>query len=56
MPSKSRAQHRLMEAAAHNPAFAKKAGVPQKVAKEFVMADVGRKIAVERATKSANRK
>jgi hypothetical protein len=28
-----------MEAAAHNPAFAKKAGVPQKVAKEFVAAD-----------------
>ena len=28
-----------MEAAAHNPAFAKKAGIPQKVAKEFVAAD-----------------
>ncbi|MBS0176739.1 MAG: hypothetical protein JSR64_22170 [Nitrospira sp.] len=28
-----------MEAAAHNPAFAAKAGVPVKVAKEFVAAD-----------------
>jgi hypothetical protein len=39
MPSKSPRQHRFMEAAAHNPAFAKKAGIPQKVAKEFVAAD-----------------
>ena len=39
MPSKSAKQHRVMEAAAHNPAFAKKAGIPQKVAKEFVAAD-----------------
>ena len=36
MPSKSKAQKHLMQAAAHNPAFAKKVGVPQKVAKEFV--------------------
>lgn len=43
MPSESGKQHRLMEGAAHNPEFAKKAGVPQKVAKEFVMADIGRK-------------
>ena len=28
-----------MEAAAHNPEFAKKAGIPQNVAKEFVAAD-----------------
>lgn len=39
MPSKSPAQHRLMEAAAHNPAFAKKAGIPQKVGKDFAAAD-----------------
>ncbi|HEY8276800.1 MAG TPA: hypothetical protein VIG52_07385 [Methyloceanibacter sp.] len=39
MPSKSAKQHRFMEAAAHNPAFAKKAGISQKVAKEFVSAD-----------------
>lgn len=45
MPSKSGKQHRLMEGAAHNPQFSKKAGVPQSVAKEFVMADIGRKFA-----------
>lgn len=39
MPSKSPAQERLMQAAAHNPAFAKKVGVPQEVAKEFNSAD-----------------
>lgn len=39
MPSKSKAQQRLMQAAAHDPAFAKKVGVPQKVAREFVAAD-----------------
>lgn len=39
MPSKSPAQKRLMSAAAHNPKFAKKVGVPVKVAKEFNAAD-----------------
>jgi len=39
MPSKSPAQHRLMEAVAHNPKFAKKVGIPQKVGKEFAKAD-----------------
>ncbi len=39
MPSKSPQQHRLMEAAAHNPEFARKVGVPVNVAKEFVKAD-----------------
>lgn len=32
-----------MEAVAHNPAFAKKAGVPQSVGQEFSKADKGRK-------------
>lgn len=41
MPSKSPAQARLMAAAAHNPKFAKKAGVPPGVAKEFNRADKG---------------
>lgn len=41
MPSKSPAQARLMAAAAHNPKFAKSAGVPSKVAKEFNAADKG---------------
>jgi hypothetical protein len=39
MPSKSKAQERTMRAAAHNPAFAKKVGIPQKVAREFEAAD-----------------
>jgi hypothetical protein len=39
MPSKSAKQAKLMRAAAHNPSFAKKAGVPVKVAKEFHSAD-----------------
>lgn len=39
MPSKSAKQARTMAAAAHNPAFAKKMGIPQKVAKEFNRAD-----------------
>jgi len=40
MPSKSKPQARMMAAAAHNPAFAKKVGVPAKVAKDFNKADV----------------
>jgi len=32
-----------MDAAAHNPAFAKKVGVPQSVGKDFASADKGRK-------------
>jgi hypothetical protein len=43
MPSKSKAQRNLMAAAAHNPAFAKKVGVPMSVAKDFNQADKGKK-------------
>jgi hypothetical protein len=43
MPSKSKAQHNFMAAVANNPSFAKKAGVPQSVGKEFTTADKGRK-------------
>jgi hypothetical protein len=43
MPSKSSSQHKLMEAVAHNPSFAKKVGIPQKVGKEFAKADEGKK-------------
>jgi len=43
MPSKSPAQHKLMEAVAHNPAFAKKVGIPSKVGKDFAKADEGKK-------------
>jgi hypothetical protein len=41
MPSTSPKQARLMAAAAHNPKFAKKVGVPQGVAREFNQADKG---------------
>ena len=33
-----------MQAVAHNPAFAKKVGVSQKVGKEFAKADEGKKL------------
>lgn len=39
MPSKTPKQKRTMAAAAHNPAFAKKVDIPQKVAKDFNAAD-----------------
>ena len=43
MPSVSKKQRNFMAAAAHNPAFAKKAGIPVSVAKEFNQADKGKK-------------
>ena len=43
MPSSSGKQHNFMEAIAHNPAFAKKAGVPQSVGQDFSEADKGKK-------------
>jgi hypothetical protein len=43
MPSKSKEQNNFMAAVANNPAFAKKAGVPQSVGKDFSNADKGRK-------------
>ena len=42
MPSTSKKQHNFMEAVAHNPAFAKKVGVPQSVGKDFSNADKGK--------------
>ena len=42
MPSKSAKQHRMMEMVAHDPGMAQKMGIPVKVAKEFVAADVGK--------------
>ena len=45
MPSVSKKQHNFMAAVANNPAFAKKAGVPQSVGKDFNDADKGRKFA-----------
>jgi predicted DNA-binding transcriptional regulator YafY len=43
MPSRSPAQRRLMAAAAHDPAFAKKVDVPQSVAQDFFDADQAKK-------------
>jgi hypothetical protein len=42
MPSVSRKQHNFMEAVAHSPEFAKKAGVPQSVGKDFAKADLAK--------------
>lgn len=39
MPSVSKAQASFMRAAAKSPEFAKKVGIPQKVAKEFYQED-----------------
>lgn len=36
MPVKSEKQRRLMQAVAHNKEFAKKVGIPQQVAREFL--------------------
>jgi hypothetical protein len=44
MPSKSTKQANFMAAAAHDPSFARRAGVSQKVAREFNQADKGRGI------------
>ena len=44
MPSVSKKQHNFFEAIAHDPAFAKKAGVPQTVGKDFAAADKGKDI------------
>jgi hypothetical protein len=52
MPSKTRAQARLFAAAAHDPKFAKRVGVPVKVAKEYNKADAGTGILKSRNKKS----
>lgn len=39
MPSRSKSQQRMMNAVAHNPAFAKKVGIPTSVGQDFVAAD-----------------
>ena len=43
MPSKTKKQAKFMAAVANSPKFAKKAGVPQSVGKEFAKADKGKK-------------
>lgn len=41
MPTTSAKQERFMQAIAHNPKFAKKAGVPQSVGREFTKKEGG---------------
>jgi hypothetical protein len=43
MPAVSNKQERFMQAVANNPKFAKKAGVPQSVGKEFTKSGGGMK-------------
>lgn len=45
MPSHSGKEHRFMEMVAHDPAAAKRVGVPQSVGREFANADKGRSFA-----------
>jgi hypothetical protein len=49
MPSVSPKQHNFMEAVDHNPAFAKKVGVSQKVGADFVAADKAKKKGIGKA-------
>ena len=42
MPSKTKKQAKFMAAVANNPKFAKRAGVPQSVGRDFVKADKGK--------------
>ena len=53
MPSVSAKQARTMRAAAHDPTFAKKIGIPQDVARDFAKADAAKKIAHSMAKKGA---
>lgn len=43
MPPVSKKQKRLMDAAAHNPAFAKKVGIPMSVAEDYSESGKGKK-------------
>lgn len=43
MPAASKKQKKLMDAAAHNPAFAKKVGIPMAVAKDYSESSKGLK-------------
>lgn len=54
MPSVSAKQRRFMAAAAHNPKFAKEAGISQTVAREFNKADQrkARRANISKAIKS----
>jgi hypothetical protein len=54
MPSVSKKQHNFMAAVANNQKFAKKAGVPSAVGKEFLTADKGKTFKKGGTMKKAN--
>lgn len=54
MPATSEKQKKFMDAAAHNPAFAKASGVPVKVAKEFSEKSKGMKFGKDTDTSRAD--
>ncbi len=51
MPSTSAKQAKFMRAVAHNPAFAKAAGVPQSVGQEFEAADESQAVVKQKRSK-----
>jgi len=53
MPSKSKAPHNLMAMVANDPAAAKRLGIPQRVGRDYVEADKGRKFAQGGAMKES---
>lgn len=55
MPSATTKQARTMAAAAHDPAFAAKLDIPQKVATEFNQADKGTQLLKQAMTAKALR-
>ena len=55
MPSSSEKQKNFMAAVANNPAFAKKAGVPQSVGQEFVEADKRKAMGTRADLQSVNK-
>ncbi len=56
MPATSLKQKKFMDAVAHNPAFAKKAGVPQSVGKDFSSASKGMKFGSGAKTRADSQK
>jgi len=56
MPSKSQAQHNLMEMVAHDPQAAKRVGIPQSVGMDFEKADKGKKFSAKHVAKAMRSK
>lgn len=54
MPSSSRKQHNLMAMVAHDPAAARRLGIPSSVGRDFITADRGKKFP-KRAPKRGKR-